>query len=68
MTFMDLARPAALSRLRPSLMQRLAVWRTRRALAALDARALADVGLTQDDAAAEAAKGVWDVPSTWINR
>ena len=48
-----------------SLMQALAVWRTRRALASLDARALEDIGGTSEKAAAEAAKPIWDVPATW---
>ncbi|MEM8655634.1 MAG: DUF1127 domain-containing protein [Pseudomonadota bacterium] len=42
-----------------------AVWKSRRALARLDARALEDVGLTKDRAAQEAAKPIWDVPATW---
>jgi len=43
----------------------LAVWRSRRALARLDARALEDIGITARRAADEAAKPIWDVPATW---
>ena len=41
------------------------VWRSRRALARLDAAALEDIGLPRDRADTEAAKPVWDVPATW---
>lgn len=54
---------------RKSLMTRLmdmnALYRQRRALAALDADALADLGLTRTEADAEAARPVWDAPSNW---
>lgn len=55
---------AAQSR-RPSLLGLLALWRSRRALARLDARALDDIGLSPREAATEAAKPIWDVPSYW---
>lgn len=42
-----------------------ALWRQRRALRALDARQLCDLGLTRAQADAEAARPVWDVPATW---
>ena len=48
-----------------SLLSALAVWRSRRALARLDARALDDIGVTARHAAHEAAKPIWDVPATW---
>ena len=48
-----------------NLRTRIAVWRTRRELAALDARALEDIGITQEQARAEARLTVWDVPATW---
>lgn len=41
----------------------LRLFAERRALGALDARLLADVGITADDAAAEAARPFWDVPA-----
>lgn len=43
----------------------IALWRQRRALARLDDRALADIGVTRAEAIAEAARPVWDVPATW---
>lgn len=43
----------------------LAARRQRRALAALDAHSLRDLGLTRDQALAEAARPVWDVPPHW---
>ncbi|WP_300015711.1 DUF1127 domain-containing protein [uncultured Roseobacter sp.] len=46
----------------------LAVWRSRRALAKLDARALDDIGIDSEAAQREARRHLWDVPSTWINR
>ena len=41
------------------------VWRSRRALAALDDAALKDVGLARHDATREAARPFWDTPNTW---
>ncbi|WP_299615189.1 DUF1127 domain-containing protein [uncultured Tateyamaria sp.] len=41
------------------------VWRSRRALARLDARALDDIGLNTERAARESAKPIWDVPANW---
>jgi len=46
-------------------MNYLALWRQRRALAKMDARQLADIGVTRDQARAEAARPLWDVPSHW---
>ena len=50
----------------------LALWRSRRALAALTSDQLADVGLTQHEAQAEARRpfwdapeGLWDAPGHW---
>lgn len=48
-----------------SLTTALNVWRTRRALARLDADALADIGVSAKCAAKEAAKPIWDVPANW---
>jgi len=48
-----------------SLRDLYAVWRSRRALAALDDAALADIGLSRFEAAAEANRPFWDVPQTW---
>ena len=44
----------------------LRVARTRRHLATLDAHLLANIGLTPDEAGAEAARPVWDVPASWL--
>jgi uncharacterized protein YjiS (DUF1127 family) len=46
-------------------MDYIALWRQRRALATMDARQLADIGVTPDQARTEAARPVWDVPSHW---
>lgn len=43
----------------------LDLWRSRQALAKLDDAALADVGLTRQEAAKEASKPIWDVPVHW---
>ncbi|TMM51854.1 DUF1127 domain-containing protein [Sulfitobacter sabulilitoris] len=48
-----------------SLSQRLALWRSRRALARLDATALDDIGVTAAQAKAEASRPFWDAPQTW---
>lgn len=48
-----------------SLNTVLSVWRSRRALAQLDSTALEDIGLSAKSAANEAAKPIWDVPTTW---
>lgn len=49
----------------PSVWQMLSVWRTRRQLRSLDAKQLADIGVTAQDARKEANRPVWDVPATW---
>lgn len=54
--------------LRISLATRLKLWRTRRVLATLDARALEDVGITPEQARREASLTVWDVPASWVNK
>ena len=41
------------------------LWKQRRALRSLDARALDDIGITADTAKAEAARPIWDVPTHW---
>lgn len=40
--------------------------RQRAQLARLDAALLADIGVTARQAAAEAARPAWDVPSNWL--
>lgn len=71
MAFIEsLVRPRV-SRPRPvlkALVTRLALWRSRRDLARLDARALDDIGITPEAAEREARLGIWDVPQTWHDR
>ena len=50
---------------RPGLMAMLALHRQRRQLARLDAAALRDIGVSRDDARAEAARAPWDAPTHW---
>ncbi len=40
-------------------------WNQRQQLLTLDAARLADIGITQAEAAAEAHRSLWDVPKTW---
>ena len=51
---------------RTSLLDLLSLYRQRRALADLDDTALSDIGLTRDEAVAEARKPIWDVPDHWV--
>lgn len=55
---------------RVSLLSRLmgldSLYRQRRALRNLDARALNDLGLSRAEAEAEAARPVWDAPTNWV--
>lgn len=61
-----LSRPASSPRrARLSLRHAIALWRSRRALAALDAAQLDDVGISAQDAQAEARKPLWDAPASW---
>ena len=46
----------------------IAIYRSRRALAALDADALTDIGLTATEAAHEARRPFWDIPAAWMAR
>ena len=63
-----LARPAATPRI--SLLRRffvaLALRRQRHSLLALDAHMLRDIGLTRDQARAEAALPFWPAPEHWL--
>lgn len=58
-----LPRGAAAPRL--SLRDMLALYRQRRALLRLDAAALADLGLSKQEAVAEANRPFWDAPAYW---
>ncbi len=62
------ARPAKDNTGKLTLFQRLALWRSRRALLDLDDRALTDVGLTRAQAEREARLPVWDVPASWRSK
>lgn len=42
-----------------------AVWRSRRALARLDAHLLRDIGVSDFHAAQEAKRALWDAPTPW---
>lgn len=44
----------------------LAVARSRRDLARLDAAALEDIGMSAEQAQIEAARPLWDAPSRWV--
>lgn len=48
-----------------SLTRLLDLWRSRQALAKLDAAGLEDIGITARDAQKEATKPLWDVPANW---
>lgn len=54
------SRPMALA-----LKTRLALWRSRRDLAKLDAVALKDVGISAADARREASLTIWGLPAGW---
>jgi len=47
------------------LAELLGLARQRTALAHLDQHLLDDLGITRDEARAEASRPIWDVPSNW---
>jgi uncharacterized protein YjiS (DUF1127 family) len=51
--------------LQARLDRRIGLALQRRALMNLDARLLADVGISHDEALAEACRPVWDAPGHW---
>lgn len=62
-----LRRPLARTAIRPiPLIQMYYLWRSRRALARLDAARLSDIGLSVAQAQAEAQRSIWDVPAHWL--
>ena len=67
MTALAHSRPARRA-LAPRLMDIIALAKSRRALAGLDADALADIGLSRAEALHEARRPVWDMPSEWPGR
>lgn len=60
--YSKLSRPVLLA---ARLSAAVSLRRQRQALSRLDAERLADIGVTRDEAAAESARPVWDVPATW---
>lgn len=50
---------------RTGLGHLLNVWSQRRALRALDAKALSDIGVTRAEASTESRRAFWDAPETW---
>lgn len=48
------------------LRTRLVLRRQRLQLAELDAKQLRDIGVTADQASAEAKRPIWDVPAHWL--
>ena len=70
---MSLIDQARIARIRPlnarrqTLTKLVSLWRSRRALAHLDTRALKDIGISQTAADIEASRSIWDVPHTWKN-
>ncbi|MEX0340066.1 MAG: DUF1127 domain-containing protein [Arenibacterium sp.] len=47
------------------LRDAMSLGRQRRSLARLDDRALKDIGITREQAEAEASRSVWDAPEFW---
>ncbi len=61
-----LSRPTCHQRpARLSIRSAFALWRSRRALAALDSIQLEDVGITAAQAHVEAKRPLWDAPASW---
>ena len=48
------------------LLRAYSIWRERQHLAELDDHLLKDIGVTKDQAEAEAERPVWDAPSRWF--
>jgi uncharacterized protein YjiS (DUF1127 family) len=67
LSMLTLARAPLPPALRPftALRSLLTLHRQRRALLALDARLLDDIGLTRAQALTEAARSPWDAPQHW---
>ncbi|WP_137110362.1 DUF1127 domain-containing protein [Rhodobacter sp. SY28-1] len=56
---------ATLSRFPSRLLHMAALTRSRRSLSRLDDHLLRDIGLTREEALAEAERRGWDAPSHW---
>ena len=61
----DVALPVRPMGLLAQIARLISLASQRRALAALDADQLDDLGLTRAEAAAEAARPIWDAPYHW---
>ncbi|WP_170753211.1 DUF1127 domain-containing protein [Ruegeria lacuscaerulensis] len=48
-----------------TLLDAVSLYRQRGTLARLDARALEDIGITREQAEAEASRKIWDAPEFW---
>ena len=59
--------PSALARMVASIVRIHLIWQQRQQLATMDASLLDDIGLNRDEALAEAARPIWDVPRAWRN-
>ncbi len=70
MTHIALSRPCSSNRSIgiSGVLNLLSLARQRRALARLDDHMLEDIGITRDDALAEAARPVWDAPNNWFKQ
>ncbi|EEE37660.1 conserved domain protein [Rhodobacteraceae bacterium KLH11] len=70
MTHIAISNPHCITRqtFRTRLLNMLSLARQRRALARLDDRALADIGLSRSEAQTEAARPIWDTPDNWHNQ
>ncbi len=68
MKTLSLPLPARRRSLWSALGQALTLHRSRRDLRDLDAHILRDIGLTPQEAAAEAARPIWDAPAHWLGR
>lgn len=62
---LTLLRPWGLARLPGRLLAAAAMARSRRSLARLDDHLLRDIGLSRDEALAEAHRPAWDPPLHW---
>ena len=65
LTYRQVQKSGTLDRLAREITLALTALRQRQHLSRLDAAALADIGLTREDAMAEAARPLWDVPAAW---
>jgi uncharacterized protein YjiS (DUF1127 family) len=65
LTYRQVQKSGTIDRLAREITFALTALRQRQHLARIDSAALADIGLTRDDALSEAARPLWDVPVAW---